>query len=253
MRTYPVPAASGIESSCTAGITNQGEWLRIFPVPWRLLTKDEQFRKYQWVDVDVAKAPDDSRRESYHLQPSGIRIHSSVGTERNWQARKDVVFPLKSHCLCCLTKQRDAQQYPTLGLFRPKSIGRLRITPDDTDWTPAQLAMLRQENMFVQTPKRELEKIPQVFRYQFFCEHDDCPSHTLMCTDWEMGQSYRRWRADYGDGWQEKFRQRYEAEMINRYDTHFFVGTVASHPNRWIIIGLFYPPRVPEEPQGGLF
>lgn len=30
--------------------------------------------------------------------------------------------------------------------------------------------------------------------------------------------------------------------MIGKYDTHFYVGTVASHPNRWIVIGLFYPP-----------
>ena len=30
--------------------------------------------------------------------------------------------------------------------------------------------------------------------------------------------------------------------MINQKDLHFFVGTVAGHPHRWIIIGLFYPP-----------
>ncbi len=74
-----------------------------------------------------------------------------------------------------------------------------------------------------------------------------------MCTDWEMSESYRRWRSEYGDGWEEKFRQRYENEMIQRYDTHFYVGTVASHPNNWIIIGLFYPPREAENPQIGLF
>ena len=42
-----------------------------------------------------------------------------------------------------------------------------------------------------------------------------------------------------------KFRQKYETEMIQKNDTHFYVGTVAKHPHTWIIVGLFYPPRPP--------
>jgi len=45
VRTYPVPARLGVESSCTAAITDKGEWLRVFPVPWRLLAGDQRFRK----------------------------------------------------------------------------------------------------------------------------------------------------------------------------------------------------------------
>ena len=59
----------------------------------------------------------------------------------------------------------------------------------------------------------------------------------------DMGQAYRRWRDDYGDGWERAFRQTFEDEMINKNETHFFVGTVHQHPNNWIIVGLFYPPR----------
>jgi hypothetical protein len=32
--------------------------------------------------------------------------------------------------------------------------------------------------------------------------------------------------------------------MIEKYDTHFFVGTVHQHPKNWIIVGLFYRPRL---------
>ena len=48
----------------------------------------------------------------------------------------------------------------------------------------------------------------------------------------------------------QKFRQKYETEMINRFDTHFFVGNMHQHPGTWIIVGLFYPPR---QSQGDLF
>jgi len=64
----------------------------------------------------------------------------------------------------------------------------------------------------------------------------------MMCTDWEMGESYRRSRKRYGDKWEKSFRQKYETQMINDFETHFFVGTVHQYPNNWIIVGLFYPP-----------
>ena len=31
--------------------------------------------------------------------------------------------------------------------------------------------------------------------------------------------------------------------MIEKYDTHFYVGTVQKYPGTWIIVGLFYPPK----------
>lgn len=241
VRTYPVPARTGVEVSCTAAITDKGEWLRLFPVPWRFLDEDQRFRKYQWVEFTVTKASD-PRPESYKIKPDGIKIISELGTSGEWQARKDVVLPLQSHCLCCLQRQRDADGHPTLGIFRPKTIERLTITPETPNWTEAQAAVLRQKHLFVKAPKTELEKIPFSFRYEFRCDHEECKGHKIICTDWEMGQSWRKWKADYGNGWEEKFRQRYEDDMIRKYDTHFYVGTIHQHPHVWIIVGLFYPP-----------
>jgi hypothetical protein len=64
-----------------------------------------------------------------------------------------------------------------------------------------------------------------------------------MCTDWEMGQSYRAWRRTYGSSWAQKFREKYEQQMIERFDLHFYVGTLHQYPTSWIIVGLFYPPK----------
>jgi len=197
----------------------------------------------------VTKATDDSRLESFKLRPDGIHVLSDPLT--SWKAKKEVVLPLLAPSLCSLVKQRDLQQYPTLGVFKPASITRLRIVPDALDWSQGELEMLQQSHLFVDSPKQQLEKIPFRFIYQFDCNESACRGHNLMCTDWEMSESYRDWRTKYGEGeWEEKFRQRYEIEMIRKYDTHFFVGTVAAHPNRWIIIGLFYPPP---DLQAGLF
>lgn len=250
IRTYPTPATTGVEVSCTGAITDKGEWLRLFPVPWRLLETDKRFRKYQWVEVTVTKASD-PRPESYKLKQDGIKILESLPADKEWEKRKEVIFPLRGHCLCCLIRQRDAQGHPTLGIFRPKSIEKLIITPVDPNWTPAQLEKLRQGHLFIKNPKAELEKVPFKFQYKFWCDDKNCTSHTIVCTDWEMGQSWRNWRTKYGDEWEKKFRERYESEMISKNDTHFYVGTLHGHPHVWIIVGLFYPPRSPRGP--GLF
>jgi hypothetical protein len=253
IRTYPPPSKSGVEVSCTGAITDRGEWLRLFPVPWRLLEKDKRFRKYQWVDVNVAKARD-HRPESYKLKPDRISIVSEpLGTDNYWQLRKQVVLPLRAASLCDLVRQRDLHGYPTLGIFRPKSIDGLTITPERPEWTAKQLEALRQGHLFLEKPEKELEKIPLAFRYEFRCEDEACNGHKIMCTDWEMSESYRKWRTEYGHNWEEKFRQRYESDMVLRNDTHFYVGTMHKHPGTWIIVGLFYPPHEPDFAQGVLF
>ena len=100
---------------------------------------------------------------------------------------------------------------------------------------------------------RRHERLANAAAAGFRCDDDACPGHTLACTDWEMGEAWRQWRDKYGEaGWEEKFRQRFEAEMIEKYDTHFYVGTVHHHPSTWIVVGLFYPPQPKLQAQGTL-
>jgi len=167
VRTYPIPAKSSIEASCTAAITDESNWLRLFPVPWRLLAADKRFRRYQWVEVSVVKARD-HRPESYRLNDDGIRIISEpLSTANAWRARKDVIFPLRRHCLCCIARARDEQRYPTLGIFQPKTIERLIIRPDGSAWISAQLMALRQMQIWGKAPTSELEKVPFAFFTDF--------------------------------------------------------------------------------------
>ena len=200
------------------------------------------------------------RPESYKLDWIGssgspIRILSEVlPTDNAWRARKDVVLPLRSHCLCCLKRERDEKGSPTLGIFRPRSIQRLVIEEDSPDWSKDELAILHsaQGDLFSGSAPQQpqLEKLPFKFFYEFTCDESACTGHRLSCSDWEIGQSWRAWKDRYGDKWEEKLRLKYEAEMIEKRDTHFYVGTVHQHPAAWIIVGLFYPPR---SAQGQLF
>ena len=244
VRTYPVPAMTGIEVSCTAAVTEDKKWLRLFPVPYRFLDPDKRFRKYQWIEVSVSKATKDPRPESFHLNEQSIRI---VGTAPSWQARQRYIRPLVSRSLCELRRTQQQHGSPTLGIFKPGKISKLVIKPIDPNWNARQTEALNALNQGSLLPRaaplQRLEKIPFEFSYSFQCADSACNGHTLMCTDWEMGQAYRAWHKEYGPGWEAKFRLRFEAEMTRKFDTHFFVGTLHQHPDNWIIVGLYYPPR----------
>ena len=58
---------------------------------------------------------------------------------------------------------------------------------------------------FAVLPAQELEKIPYDFSYKFKCDEAGCTGHEMICTDWEMGQSYRQWVRTYGARWEEYF------------------------------------------------
>ncbi len=242
VRTYPVPAKKGVEVSCTAGITDEGKWIRLFPVPYRFLEPDQRFRKYQWIEVDTTKATNDPRPESYKLNADSIKIGEFIPASDNWRARRDIVRPLLNLSFCELQRARETAGSPTLGLIKPIKIKRLTVEHVSDHWTESELATLNQLNLFQKNPTTPLEKLPLIFRYEFKCS-PTCGGHECACTDWEMGESYRKWRKTYGDNWERAFRNRYEGEMIEKFDTHFFVGNLHQFPNAWIIVGLFYPPK----------
>src|SRR5437764_15248176 len=88
VRTYPTPAKNGVEVSCTAAITEDGKWLRLFPIPYRFLDVDKRFRKYQWIELDVTKATD-ARPESYKIDRNSIKILTEpLSTDHQWKERK---------------------------------------------------------------------------------------------------------------------------------------------------------------------
>jgi hypothetical protein len=244
VKTYPQPAWRGIEVSCTQGVTEQGDWVRLFPVPFRLLEGRQQFKRYQWVEVEATKAKKDPRPESYHIDPDSIKILSEpVPTTNKWEARKELLYPLLSPSVESLEDTRKVNG-ASLGFVRPRVVEEFVIQPAAPDWTKEQKAKLAQQDFFYKRPSRLLEKVPFDFKYRFRCDDPRCKhSHIMKVNDWEVYQAYRNWRRKYGGDWEEKFRLRFGMEMIEKLDTHFFVGTLSRHPHRWTITGLFYPPR----------
>lgn len=241
VKTYPLPSRKTIEASCTAGITEDGNWIRLFPLPFRYLGYAKQFKKYQWIKADVTKASD-PRPESYKVDLDSIQpLGKPLPTYNNWQIRKEMVLPLEAPSLCHLQRTRE-DTGATLGFFKPRCINELIIESEEHPyWTEQELATLSQQSMFDKKSVKLLEKIPFKFKYRFFCNDAKCNGHILSITDWEIEESYRKWQNRYGKHWERYFRQKFEDEVIYSFDSYFYVGTIRAHPDVWIIIGLFYP------------
>ena len=125
VRTYPVPALSGIEVSCTAGITSEGEWIRLFPIPYRFLGDDQRFTKYQWIDVDVTKATSDTRPESYHVNPDSIRIVDPKPLA-SWLTKRQHLAPLQAPSMEYLIKGTRRAQAPDTRHFQTQGNSETR-------------------------------------------------------------------------------------------------------------------------------
>jgi len=89
VRTYPNISAKHIETVCTGGITDGGQWRRLYPVPLRYVEGNQQFKTFDIVEVDVRPA-DDGRPESRKPEMPSLKITGHVD---DWPARCDWINP----------------------------------------------------------------------------------------------------------------------------------------------------------------
>jgi len=75
---------------CTAGFKEDGSWVRIYPVPFRKLNYADQYKKWQWIEMDIVRNTKDFRKESYRPADldKEIIIGESIPTTNNWMFRK---------------------------------------------------------------------------------------------------------------------------------------------------------------------
>ena len=94
VKTYPCLSQKYDELVCTAGLKEDGAWIRLYPVPFRKMKPYSQYRKYDWIELDVVKNTNDFRPESYRPVDfdTSISVVGHVDTKNAWAARKELVL-----------------------------------------------------------------------------------------------------------------------------------------------------------------
>ena len=74
VKTYPTISEKYSELVCTAGVLEDGSWIRLYPMPFRLLNDDQKYPKYAWVKMNAERNTSDFRPESYRPDITTIEI-----------------------------------------------------------------------------------------------------------------------------------------------------------------------------------
>jgi hypothetical protein len=265
-KTYPSPSSKYAETSCVAGMTEDGRLIRLYPVPFRLVSDEQQFKKWQWITARFEKARDDHRPESHRVFVDTIECDPEPlpAGKYGWSQRAQLLAKLPLFTDFATLEKNRVDKGDTLALLRPARITGLDIKKSDhSEWTEAEktklLGLQQQTELFDEVEEgkqiRLLEKLPFDFHYRYECEvNGQTHSYKHKLVDWEIGALYRRVRRSHGENWEAPFRAMLEQELPSK-DLLFLLGTIHRFPGQWLLISVIYPPKpLAENPnQVGLF
>lgn len=250
-KTYPSPSARFAETSCVAGMDENGNLIRLYPVPFRLITGSQQFSKWQWIEALIERNPSDHRPESHKIGVDSI-CPGKILPAGEWHERREWLDKLTVYDSFDALETARINSGVTLGLVKPLRITVLRVQKSASEkWTPEEIdkleSMQRQPSLFEDQERasiRMLEKVPFDFHYTYECLTDgETKSHTHKIVDWEASQLYRNVYRKHGpDGWEGPFRRKLETELPAK-DLMLLMGTLHRFPGQWLIVSLIYPPK----------
>jgi hypothetical protein len=259
VKAYPALSRKYGEVSCVAGVemTASGpRWIRLYPIPFRSLDDDQQFSKYQRVRLRVEAHRGDLRPETRRPDRDSIELLGAPISSRNaWELRRRFVEPLMASSMCEISRQQR-RNGTSLGVFRPGRIVDFKIEKANVDEAKRQIAKAWSAQTSLldglgpderASQVREIEQVPWTFRYRYQCNDAECPGrHSQSIIDWEISQFYRRVR--HFDDWRDRMRKRWVDEVCGaERDTAFFVGSMHQYPRSFLILGVWWPPRRPEQ------
>jgi hypothetical protein len=244
VKTYPNPSKKYHETVCVAAITREDGWVRLYPVRFRSMPEERQFKKYHRIRFRMQKSDRDPRPESYRLEEDSIELVREIGTTQQWKERREWIDPTLSAGMCEIQALQKSEG-KLLGAFRPEAVTDLLIEEGTADWSEKQTSSMDQLLLFEERPTR-LEKIPFVFKLEYKCNSGNCRGHSQSIIDWEIMELYRNIRRTTRnpDERKAKIRQKYLDELCSpKKDTTLFVGNHNLYPVTFMVLSVFWPPK----------
>ena len=93
VKTYPTLSRKYGETVCTAGVREDGTWVRLYPVPFRRLDQEDRYKKYDWIECRLQRNPSDPRRETFRpIDQNELRPVDHIDTADNWRERRRILL-----------------------------------------------------------------------------------------------------------------------------------------------------------------
>lgn len=251
VKTSPQPSSKYGDTVCVAGVrldTPAREWIRLYPIPFRYLGSEHQFKKYDIVELTVRRRHEDGRKESYSPEWESINV---VDHLTGWGPRVPIMNDVDLTTTCALRAGTKGQPNgPSLGFVDVLDISGLRFSKHP-GWSAAERVKianaLSQVDLFggVGIPPK-LEAPRFVVRYRYRCAALACPGHVGQILDWELTELQRHLRSDSDVDAKRKITDKYFDMMAaSKRLTRFYLGNFEKPTKRdkFSVLGVYYPDR----------
>lgn len=243
VKAFPQPSQKYEETVCCAGLTPEGQFVRLYPIRYRHLPPEKRFERWDVIEYEAVKPRDDYRPESRHVSEDSIRI-AQPREQLTDEQRIRLWAPHVTDSLVKLKEENVATE---------RSLGIVRPDPGTVKFTHTKLSLEEakaKQAEFKQVSLLQTDTLPELpveyeFRYRFTCGGT---SHNMRIHDWEVQAAYFAYKRKYGDEALAILRQEYEERMPVR-NLHLVMGTMHAHPRQFIIIGLLRSPISPDDAQ----
>jgi hypothetical protein len=219
--------------------------VRLYPVPFRYLDGNRQFKKYDIISVRTRQAGGDKRPESRKIDATSIQTTAQV---TGWEHRASRVEGLRTVTMCQLVEQAQHNvNAQSLAAVRPRRVQGLEFS-DHPGWTPEQLARFEayrnQGDVFRDAPAQILDPPRLNVRLSYDCTANSCRGHQQRIIDWELTALQHRFRQRTASDLQAAItRNFFEVPFAAERAPMIFVGNQENIRRRasFTVLGLYYP------------
>lgn len=236
-KTYPAVSTKYVETVCTGGVQANGDFVRLYPVPFRFLDAEEQYGRWDVIRVRAYRDTKDTRPESWHFEPGTeiVRIDSLTTDKQRWDWMSKTVHP-------------SAEEMESKGITN----GCVEIEPlefywksDPKEWSDSQRQIIHQGDLFAtkQQMQEIAERVPWQFRLKYR-EKNTGREDDGKVLAWSFYQGFRRVRNETEDDESalEKVAERVRGSIFNPEKTVFAILGTHSRFGHWMISALYHVP-----------
>lgn len=260
VKASPQPSRQYGDTVCVAGAdltSGIPKWIRLYPVPFRYLDGEQQFKKYDVIRTRTRDAGADKRPESRKIDAESIARISSLN---GWKKRAPWVEPLAGPTMCGIEQAAKANlNAPSLAAIRPASVKGVTFARHP-GWTKDQLDRFEhyrnQGDLFRESPPRLLDPPRLQVKLNFQCQEPYCKGHAPGIIDWELTALQHRYQGRTDGELKDAIRTNfYEKPFAPDRLPLIFVGNQEDIRRRasFTVLGLYYPRAGHIEQTGTLF
>lgn len=230
IKANPHLSSKYFETVCCAGVGEDGNWRRQYPVSFRILDDAQKFKRWSWIEYEYIIPTDDDRKESQKVQDRSIEVVGQAKTKDRTKSLQSLIHE---------GFEKPEENSDSLTLIRPKTSEFFwkRKHPDDLAKQAEKHATMANQMSLFSNDATPMAQCPYSFHFKWTDENDKVWNST--CDDWESSATFFNRRRIHGtednalNSMSDTFNTDYPSKgMALAFSTH-------SRRNwQWLLVGI---------------